>query len=172
LPEPRRRGGAASVLVGRKIYVSHGNRGGHETGNHSTTLGWLDYYDLDENKWYTNLPDAPNPRDHTGGAYVNGRFCVAGGRDGGDPDFFNKVILPTDCYDPVTNTWSMEANIPQGRAGSRVMESLWLPGVKVLEKPGRMWMCLMVLHGGQSTISMLDVMVQVLQSIADAIKFI
>jgi hypothetical protein len=28
------------------------------------------------------------------------------------------VILPTDCYDPVTNTWSVEANITQGRGGS------------------------------------------------------
>ena len=43
---------------------------------------------------------------------------MAGGRDGGEIDFFNKVILPTDCYDPVTATWSVEANIPAGRAGS------------------------------------------------------
>ena len=118
LPENRRRGGAASVLVGNKIYVSHGNRGGHETGNFSTTLGWLDYYDISEDRWYTNLTDAPNPRDHGGGGLVNGRICVAGGRDGGDINFFNKVILPTDCYDPVTATWSVEANIPAGRAGS------------------------------------------------------
>jgi hypothetical protein len=104
--------------VGRKIYVSHGNRGGHETGNFSTTLGWLDYYDIDEDRWYTGLPDAPNPRDHTGGVYINGRICVAAGRDGGNRGFFNLTILPTDCYDPVTNTWTVEANITQGRAGA------------------------------------------------------
>jgi N-acetylneuraminic acid mutarotase len=118
LPEPRRRGGAAAVLVGNKIYVSHGNRGGHETGNYSTSLPWLDYYDTVEDRWYTNLPDAPHVRDHVGGALVNGRICVAGGRDGGDIDFFRKVILPTDCYDPLTNTWAVEADIPEGRAGS------------------------------------------------------
>jgi N-acetylneuraminic acid mutarotase len=118
LPEQRQRGGAAAVVVGRKIYVSHGNRGGHETGNFSTSLAWLDYYDIDEDRWYTNLPDAPNPRDHTGGALVNGRICVAGGRDGGSIGFFDKVILPTDCYDLERKTWSVEANIPQGRAGS------------------------------------------------------
>jgi hypothetical protein len=28
------------------------------------------------------------------------------------------VVLPTDCFDIQTNTWSVEANIPQGRAGS------------------------------------------------------
>jgi N-acetylneuraminic acid mutarotase len=49
---------------------------------------------------------------------VNGRICVAGGRDGGSIGFYNLPILPTDCYDPVTNKWSVEANIPQGRAGS------------------------------------------------------
>ena len=119
LPESRRRGGAAAVLVGRKIYVSHGNRGGHETGNFSTSYGWLDYYHIDTNTWVTNLPDAPNPRDHTGGGYINNRYiCVAGGRDGGSVGFFDLVVLPTDCYDLQTNTWSVEANIPQGRAGS------------------------------------------------------
>jgi N-acetylneuraminic acid mutarotase len=118
LPEERRRGGAAAILVGNKIYVSHGNRGGHETGNFATSLPWLDYYNIDEDKWYTNLPDAPHARDHVGGALIKGRICIAGGRDGGDIDFFRKVILPTDCYDPSTNTWSVEADIPEGRAGS------------------------------------------------------
>jgi hypothetical protein len=103
------------VLVGDRIYVSHGNRGGHETANYSITLGWLDYYDITEDRWYTNLPDAPHPRDHVGGALINGRICVAGGRDGGD---IAKVILPTNCYDLATNTWSVEADIPSGRAGS------------------------------------------------------
>jgi hypothetical protein len=79
----------------------------------------LDYYDIDTDIWVTNLPDAPHPRDHTGGGYINNRYiCVAGGRDGGSVGFFNLVILPTDCYDLQTNTWSVEANITQGRAGS------------------------------------------------------
>lgn len=118
LPEERRRGGAAAVAVGRRIYVSHGNRGGHETWNHAESFGWLDYYDIDQDIWVTNLPDAPNPRDHTGGAFVNGEICIAGGRLGGDRGFFNKVVLPTDCYNVNTGKWSVKANIPQGRAGS------------------------------------------------------
>jgi hypothetical protein len=119
LPEPRRRGGAASVLVDRKIYVSHGNRGGHETGNFSTSYGWLDYYNIDTDTWVTGLPDAPNPRDHAGGALLQNRYlCVAGGRDGGSVGFFDLVVLPTDCFDITTNMWSVEADIPQGRAGS------------------------------------------------------
>jgi large repetitive protein len=122
LPEPRRRGGAAQVLVvqnnKREIYVSHGNRGGH--GDQAVTYGWLDKYDVDLDQWTTNLPDAPNPRDHTGGGLVqNGELlCVAGGRDGGVANFFNAVVLPTDCYNLATGTWSVQPNIPQGRAGS------------------------------------------------------
>ena len=104
--------------MGRRIYVSHGNRGGHETGNHATTYGWLDYYDIDKERWVTNLPDAPNPRDHAGGGVVDGRICIAGGRDGGAVDFFYKPILPTDCYDPEKNKWYVEASIPEGRSGS------------------------------------------------------
>lgn len=121
LPEPRRRGSAASVLVGRRIFVSHGNRGGHEQGDgdYATTLGWLDYYDLDKDQWTTGLPDAPNPRDHTGGALIDGnKLCIAGGRDGGTDGFFNLVILPTDCYNLDKGEWTVEADIPQGRAGS------------------------------------------------------
>lgn len=49
---------------------------------------------------------------------MKGRICVAGGRDGGDVNFFAKTILPTDCYDPATNRWYVEESIPMGRGGS------------------------------------------------------
>jgi len=46
------------------IYVSHGKRGGHEEANFAETLGRLDYYDIDNDLWVTDLPNAPNARDH------------------------------------------------------------------------------------------------------------
>ena len=121
LPENRRRGGAAAVFVDRngtrEIYVSHGNRGGH--GAHAQALGWLDKYNVDTDTWTTNLTDAPNPRDHTGGALVNGnRICVAGGRDGGEAAFFNTTVAPTDCFNLDTGLWESKAPIPTPRAGS------------------------------------------------------
>jgi len=121
LLEHRRRGGAAAVLVGRRIYVSHSNRGGYKQtgGNFAVTLGWLDYYDMDTDEWTTELPETPNAQDHTGGALINGnKLCVAGGRDSGTDRFFNLVILPTDCYNLDKGEWTVEAAIPQGRAGS------------------------------------------------------
>lgn len=110
LPEERRRGGSASVHYEGKIYVSHG--GGH---GDDPSVGWLDYYDIAADEWTTDLPDAPNPRDHTGGALVNGNLlCVAGGRNVAD----DSAVLPTDCYDLVNGVWSEEEDILQGRRGS------------------------------------------------------
>ena len=118
MPEERRRGGAAVVVSSdeSKIYVSHGNDGGHETGNHATSLPYLDEYDIASDSWTALSDNAPNPRDHTGGALVNGRICVAGGRNGGVVGW--PEVAPTDCYDLGSGTWSVEAPIPQVRAGS------------------------------------------------------
>jgi len=68
----------------KKIYVSHGNNGGHETGDHAVSLGYLDEYDIASNSWNALSSDAPNPRDHTGGFMIGSKICVAGGRRGGD----------------------------------------------------------------------------------------
>lgn len=117
LPEPRRRGGGAAVLYDEKIYVVGGNRGGH--GPQSTALGYMDYYDPEGDKWVTNLPDLPSPRDHFGGGIVGGRLCIAAGRDSGQADFFSKVILSTWCFDFEQNTWfDTMAPIEIGRAGA------------------------------------------------------
>jgi hypothetical protein len=117
MPAARRRGGGAVVHHAGKLYVSHGNRGGH--GEHATSLAWLDVYDIARDEWSVG-PDAPHARDHTGGAVVGGRLCVAGGRDGGSAAFFAKTVVPTDCYDFASGKWAVEEDIPTPRAGSAV----------------------------------------------------
>ena len=102
-----------------KIYVSHGNRGGHEVSGDdvdAVSLGYLDEYDIATNTWSVISSNAPNPRDHTCGAMVGGRLCVAGGRNGGLEGW--PEVAPTDCYNFATGEWEVEANIPQVRAGS------------------------------------------------------
>jgi len=120
MPLRRRRGAAAVIADGPKIWISHGNIGGHESGDHATSYGYIDYYDTSKKQWYLGddlgYPDAPNPRDHTGGAMVDGRICVSGGRNGGLDNW--PAVAPTDCFDPQTKTWSVEANIPVVRSGS------------------------------------------------------
>jgi N-acetylneuraminic acid mutarotase len=118
LPLGRRRGSAAAVvsLDESKIYVSHGTTGGHETANFSTTLPFLDVYDIATDSWKNLSDSAPNPRDHTGGALINGRICVAGGRNGAEINW--PSIAQMDCYNLTSGQWKVEAPIPQVRAGS------------------------------------------------------
>ncbi|CAN8071149.1 unnamed protein product [Agarophyton chilense] len=121
LPPHRRRGSAAAVWANGKIYVIAGNRGGH--GSHATTLGWVDYYDLGAKKWVLNLPNLPDPRDHTGGALVRwNKICIAGGRNGGVNNFFTATKASTYCFNLNGNgrgQWqNMNAPIPAQRAGS------------------------------------------------------
>lgn len=89
---------------------------GHETANHAELLGYLDAYDVASDTWTALSDDAPNPRDHTGGALIDGRICVAGGRNGGVIDW--PVVPTTDCYNLSTGLWTEEAPIPEPRAGS------------------------------------------------------
>jgi N-acetylneuraminic acid mutarotase len=115
MPAARRRGSTAVAYRAGKIYVAMGNQGGH--GEQATTLGMFDIYDIASDSW-SKGPDAPNPRDHCGGGFVGGRLCVAGGRDGGVANFFNKNIAPVNCYNFVSGQWKVEAGIPTPRAGS------------------------------------------------------
>lgn len=117
LPEGRRRGGGAFVLYNDKMYLSHGTIGGH--GPHATATGYLDEYDPVTNVW-TALPDGPLPRDHTAGAVVNGKLCVAGGRNGGTRDFWNANIASVVCYTFATKTWEVRASLPVPRGGTMV----------------------------------------------------
>lgn len=115
LAAARRRGSAAVVARGGKIYVAMGNVGGH--GEHATTLGRLDEYDPATNKW-RSLPDAPHPRDHTGAGVTRDMMCVAGGRDGGVANFFNAPVAQTNCYNFTSASWTVLPSIPTPRAGS------------------------------------------------------
>ena len=114
----RRRGSAAAVLYGREIYVVGGARGGH--ANARQTVAWFDRYSIDRNVWEV-MPDAPNARDHAGGALLHNTgnrsmLCVAGGRNGS----FNDTVAATDCYHFDTQQWHTVADLPQGRAGVAV----------------------------------------------------
>ena len=118
MPPSRRRGSAATMVSEdeRKIYVSHGTTGGHETGDHAVSLPFLDVYDIATDSWTALSDDAPNVRDHCGGALINGRLCVAGGRLGSALHW--PLVRETDCYDLETGSWSVEAPLPNRRSGS------------------------------------------------------
>lgn len=116
LPAHRLRGGAASVLHENKIYVVGGNRGGH--GDHATAYGWMDAYNLASGEWELDLGDVPEARDHVGGAMVNGRLCIAGGRNSGTRGFFKASVASTWCFDFGERIWVRGEDLQVPRAGA------------------------------------------------------
>jgi Kelch motif len=120
--QPERRRSAAAFVFdsgSSLFYLSHGTQGGHGVG--SKVVGYIDVYDPVADKWNPSgslLPDAPHPRGHTAGAVVEGKVCVASGRDDSVRSFFSTPVLETDCFDIATSSWTTEASIPHGRVRS------------------------------------------------------
>lgn len=112
-------GGTAAVGVfNDKIYVA-GGTGGSQTE--------LEVYDPATNSW-TPLASMSIPRNHTGGAFIDGKFYIVGGRD--------SASAPTalERYDPATNAWTSRAPMPTGRSGiavAAVNGELWVFGGEV-----------------------------------------
>lgn len=119
LPEERRRGAAASVLLGNEIYVLGGSRGGHGPG--SETVKWVDKYTVDTDVWTMNLRDMPMARDHFQGAVVGGKICVTGGRDGSQMNYFAAVKKKTYCMNAKGRWKNARADLPMARSGAAVV---------------------------------------------------
>ena len=117
LPAARNRGGGATVVYNGLIYLAMGNQGGH--GAHATSVGMFDVYDPKTRTWRA-LSDAPNPRDHVGGAVVGGKLCIAGGRDGGVANFWGTPVTKVNCYDFASGKWEVGPDLPDGRAGAAI----------------------------------------------------
>lgn len=115
IPAARRRGAAGCVIQNNKIYLVCGITDGHSSG----WVPWLDAFDLQTNTW-TQLADAPRPRDHFHATVVNGKiYAIGGRRTGFNGNLFAYTTPEVDVYDIATNTWSTlpaAANIPTQRA--------------------------------------------------------
>lgn len=115
VPSDRLRGGAGAVLDEDKIYLSCGIKDGHR-GDHKK---WLDAYDITTGTW-TQLPDAPRPRDHFQSVIANNKLYNLGGRTTIAADNpFKNTIGEVDVFDLITKKWStIAAPIPTKRAGN------------------------------------------------------
>jgi N-acetylneuraminic acid mutarotase len=92
-----------------KIYVAGGANGG--VGN--SMQNQVEVYDPVANTW-SALHPMRFGRNHCGGAFIDGKFYVVGGR---------RRVLALDAnevYDPQTNTWTPQAALPTPRAGIAV----------------------------------------------------
>lgn len=83
--------------------------GGH--GNDNLAMSRVDAYNVETRTW-TPLKALPRPRYGNGATTINGRIYVAGGRSTDNP------VVPAPqktlfVYDPVTDTWTRKADVPQ-----------------------------------------------------------
>jgi N-acetylneuraminic acid mutarotase len=92
-----------------KIYVAGGSSTGiGGEGNSKQNL--VEVYDPVANTW-TALEPMRIGRNHCGGAFIDGKFYVVGGRR------VTRALDANEVYDPQTNTWSDQAPLPTPRAG-------------------------------------------------------
>ncbi|ADE53227.1 family 16 glycoside hydrolase [Coraliomargarita akajimensis] len=116
IPAERQRGAAGVVLVDDQIYVVGGIVRGHMGG----FVNWFDRYDPKTGEW-TELPDAPNQRDHFQAAYLDGKIYAAGGRctSHETKQLFNRTVAAVDVYDLASGQWSvLPEPLPTPRAGN------------------------------------------------------
>lgn len=113
---------AAAGTDGTKLYVFGGRRGGNFVANGYDSLM---IYDPLANSWTWNgasgstLLPLPEARGGMGKAiWLRGEFYVFGGETLNDPDAnANGVYARVDVYKPATNTWRLEAPMPNPRHG-------------------------------------------------------
>lgn len=108
-PLPRPRAAMAVGLVGNQLHAVGGlaEDGQSDSSAHAVL-------DLSQPSAWTDAPAMPNPRNHLGGAAIDGRLFVVGGRHGWDEAAGNQPDL--DVFDPGTSLWSSLAPLPLARS--------------------------------------------------------
>jgi N-acetylneuraminic acid mutarotase len=118
---PAGRNHTAAGTDGNKMYVFGGRTGGNRV-----SLGFADtqVYNPATNTWQwsgqSNLAPLPQRRGGMGkAAFYGNEFYVIGGEttDNGTGDVAGNVYNRVDVYNPATNTWRRETNMPTARHG-------------------------------------------------------
>ncbi|CAN5559352.1 hypothetical protein BH18VER1_BH18VER1_02430 [soil metagenome] len=107
-PLPAARAGGVLVRVGRIMpYFGGSDRNRYDSGTH-----WA--LNIDTGTAWTTLSPMPTPRNHLGGAVLNGKIYAVGGQSGQDAAALYRRDV--DAYDPTTNSWIAVASLPQVRS--------------------------------------------------------
>lgn len=105
LPSAFARGASAVGVIGEKIYVAGGYRGGGAVTDFSV-------YDPATDT-HQSLPPLPVATEHVVGGAVNGRLYVIGGRDGD----IASITARVDVYDVASGQWARGPDLPTARGG-------------------------------------------------------
>lgn len=130
---PTKRGAAAAGVIDGKLYVTGGAPPTFPK-SFAEPYGALEIYDFTTDTWSQGAP-IPTARHHIGGATLDGKFYVAGGREPDEPDFSLNAF---ERYDPATDKWEKLPPIPLGVGGVAAVatdsEVLVLGGADEIEK--------------------------------------
>ncbi len=107
LPGGLERGSGVAAVLGDKLCVAGGFRGGSAVTNFSC-------YDPGLNEWDISLPSLPAPNDHLVGAVVGDEFLVVGGRNGS----VNQIYTEVYSYSTAAGSWELRAPMITGRGGA------------------------------------------------------
>lgn len=107
-PLPFPRAGGVLVRVDRLLYYFGGSNSSRKDAGAQWSLN------IDTGTTWTTRAPMPTPRNHLGGAVLNGKIYAVGGQSGQDAAavYRNNV----DAYDPATNTWTAVASLPLARS--------------------------------------------------------
>lgn len=105
-PMPAGREGAGAAVLGSRIYVAGGNQGGSA---HAT----VDAFDPATGTWDSSPADLHHPRAHFALVSTGAELFAIGGETGPG---FTGVMASVERYDPVSNTWTEVAPLPEPRS--------------------------------------------------------
>jgi N-acetylneuraminic acid mutarotase len=113
LPIGRWTGSAAVGVSGTTVYLAGGLANTNLTDDEEGTISIFTSYNV-ATKYFTILPDMPEPRDHAGVGLVNNKLYVLGGRAYGHNNTKNNVF----SYDIKRKVWKTGlAPMPIARGG-------------------------------------------------------
>lgn len=109
------RGGAATAVLGDKLYVAAGTRQTFGLDDPPPPFKRLEIYDFETKSWSTG-PDAPFAVHHVNAVALDGKVYLAGGRidhEASSEKFFR--------YDPAREEWNTLPDLPLGKTSSAAM---------------------------------------------------
>ena len=110
------RGVPAVSVVDGKIYVM-GGVGWPQMPNHpGPFLSSVEVFDPKNNRW-TEIAEMPTPKALHTASVIDGRIYVIGGGFRGNGLF--KYLSTVEIYDPETDRWTQEPDMPTDRSGHR-----------------------------------------------------
>ncbi|KAI0131957.1 hypothetical protein BJ170DRAFT_679855 [Xylariales sp. AK1849] len=116
MPKGTARGAAAVGVYGKTVYLAGGTTYQQPyAGGTQDAVATVSSYDTNTGIWDTEFPPLPEPRQHVGGAVVNGTFYVLVGRTDGAEKVKDDVFALN--LEDVQAGWKKKSPMPTAREG-------------------------------------------------------